>query len=223
MRAMILAAGLGKRMQPLTDHTPKPLVEVAGNPLIVHHLQKLARANIVEVVINLGHLGEKIQKALGDGSQWGIKIHYSVEDPILETGGGIYKALPQLGPEPFLVISADIFTDFPFESLPKFPPKLAHLVLTDNPPHHPKGDYALQGDEVRTEGGPLLNFGGIGVYRPELFADCQEGAFRLPALFQKAFLERAITGEYYQGLWHNIGTVTQLEKVNSLFANSAQS
>jgi len=212
MRAMILAAGLGKRLRPLTDHTPKPLLPVRGKPLIIHHLQALARAGIVEIVINVnhGHLGKKIEEALGDGQQLGVQIFYSIENPALETGGGIAKALPQLGPDPFLVVSGDILTDFPFERLPFEPKGLAHLVLVDNPPYHPQGDYALINGLVAEVGGPLLNFAGIGVYRPALFAGCPAGIFRLPSLFKKAFIEQQITGEYYSGVWHNIGTPEEL-------------
>ena len=214
MRAMILAAGYGKRMGDLTAHLPKPLLLLKGKPLISYHLHAMARAGIQEVVINLGYLGHKIEALLGKGEQFGVRITYSYEEPILETGGGIAFALPLLGKEPFLVVSADIFTDFPFECLPKFPNGLIHMVMVDNPVHHPRGDYALIGQEVRENEGQLLNFAGIAVYRPELFADCPKGAFPISLLFKKAIQARAVTGEYYAGLWHNIGTPAQLAELN---------
>lgn len=212
MRAMILAAGLGKRLQPLTDHLPKPLLSIQEKPLIVYHIEALARAGIVDIVINinLGHLGHKIKETLGDGRQWGVRIAYSEENPALETGGGIAKALPLLGSQPFLAVSGDILTDFPFDRLIPHPKGLAHLVLVDNPAYHTQGDYALANGFVSEIGPSLLNFGGIGIYRPELFANCPVGAFRLPSLFKKAFEINAVTGEYYSGLWHNIGTLEEL-------------
>ncbi len=211
---MILAAGYGKRMGSLTIDLPKPLLLLRGQPLISYHLRAMARAGIQEVVINLGYLGHKIEEALGQGEQFNVRIHYSYEEPILETGGGIVYALPLLGEAPFMVVSADIFTDFPFEQLPKFPKGLAHLVMVDNPSHHPTGDYGLVGEAVMESGGPLLNFSGIGVYRPELFVDCPKGAFPIALLFKKAIQSHAVTGEYYAGLWHNIGTPLQLSELN---------
>jgi MurNAc alpha-1-phosphate uridylyltransferase len=238
MRAMILAAGRGNRMRPLTDHTPKPLLEVAGIPLIVHHLHNLAKAGFREVMINLGHLGEKIEQKLGAGESFNLRLYYSYEDPILETGGGIAKVLSWLeskdettsastvsnqGSNPFLVISGDIFTDFPLEGLKLKSSKLAHLVLVDNPDHHPQGDYFLREDGTVCEtGSPLYNFAGIGVYRAQLFQDCPKGAFRLPDLFKKAFEHHAISGEYYRGRWVNIGTPQQLIQVNNEIQNSIQ-
>jgi MurNAc alpha-1-phosphate uridylyltransferase len=217
MRAIILSAGRGQRMRPLSEHTPKPLLTVAGLPLIVYHLQKFAKVGIHEIIINLGHLGEKLVSALGDGSRFGLHIEYSYEDPILETGGGIVKVLSKLGPEPFVAISGDVFTDFPFERLKIIPRGLAHLVLVDNPPHHRRGDYALVDNQfVAANGGPLLNFAGIGVYRPELFLDSPSAAFRLPDLFKPAFINRQITGEHYDGLWYNIGTPEQLDEVDKI-------
>lgn len=205
-------------MRPLSDHTPKPLLCIGGQALIVYHLQNLARSGIRDIVINLGFLGEKIEQLLGNGSRFGVRLQYSYEDPILETGGGIAKVLSWLGPEAFIALSGDLFTDFPFERLlaeeltiSLKEKRLAHLVLVDNPPHNPKGDFALLGNRVQPEGSPLYNFAGIGVYHPHLFENCPEGAFRLPMLFNKAFKENAITGEYYKGLWHNIGTPEQLK------------
>lgn len=221
---MILSAGRGNRLRPLTDHTPKPLLTIAGQPLIVYHLQKFAKVGIHDIIINLGHLGEKIEQFLGDGARFGVNIEYSYEDPILETGGGIAKVLSKLGPEPFVAISGDIFTDFPFErfkmkTLSEQPERLAHLVLVNNPPHHLRGDYALVADKfVAEQPGPLFNFAGMGVYRPELFSDCPRGAFRLPDLFKPAFINQQITGEHYAGLWYNIGTAEQLSEVNRMMS-----
>jgi N-acetyl-alpha-D-muramate 1-phosphate uridylyltransferase len=216
MKAMILAAGRGLRMLPLTLNLPKPLLAVKGTPLIVYHLQAFRRAGIHEIVINLGHLGSKIEQFLGDGRQWGVQIHYSYEDPILETGGGIAKALPLLGTDPFLVVSSDVFTDFPFEHLPREPQGLIHLVMVDNPSYHPKGDYALQEGNLLKTGETLFNFGGIGIYRPALFMGCPEGAFPVSTLFEKAINLHQATGEYYRGFWHNIGTPEQLAILNDL-------
>lgn len=221
MRAMILAAGRGNRMRPLSDHTPKPLLKVNEKSLIEYHLENLARANIREVIINLGHLGKKIEEALGDGDRWSLRIHYSYEDPVLETGGGIIKVLNKLGQDPFLVLSGDIYTDYPFAKLPSSPKGLAHLVLTDNPPHHPQGDFALIDNEIYEMGAPRLNFAGIGIYRPELFSDCPLGPVPLSTFFKKAIKLRAITGEYYKGLWHNIGTPEQLTFLNQSFSKNS--
>ncbi len=215
MRAMILAAGRGKRMQPLTDSLPKPLLTVKGRSLIAHHLKSLVRAGITEVVINVGHLGHKIEEALGNGAQYELAIQYSYEDPILETGGGVYKALPLLGPDPFIVISGDVLTDYPLEKCPKNPRGLGHLVMVDNPPYHPLGDFALVDGWLQESGGPLLNFAGIGVYHPEMFTECPRGAFPLSLLFKRAIRDWMLSGEYYQGLWHNIGTPEQLAELNA--------
>lgn len=211
MRAMILAAGRGKRMGFLTENTPKPLLKIKNKPLITHQIESLARAGIKDIVINLGYLGHKIEAALGHGKQFGVSIQYSVEDPILETGGGVAKALPLLGSDPFIVVSSDIYTDYPYEKLPKDPKGLVHMVMVDNPPYHPRGDYALIDGNIAETGRALLNFGGIGVYRPELFTGCPEGIFPLSVLYKKAIQAQQITGEYFQGVWHNIGTPDQLE------------
>ena len=211
---MILAAGRGERMRPLTDHTPKPLLKVKGQPLIVYHIKTLAKIGIKDIVINLGHLGHKIETALGNGDTWGVRIQYSYEDPILETGGGVVKALPLLGSDPFIVVSGDIYTDYPFERLPKNPTHLLHIVLVDNPPHQPRGDFALVDGFVLESGGPLLNFAGIYVYRPEFFEGCTVGVYSIGPLMRKMIRNRQVTGEYYQGMWHNVGTPQQLEEIN---------
>ncbi len=214
MRAMILAAGRGKRMGSLTDDIPKSLLAIKNKPLIIYQIEALRDAGVVEFVINLGYLGHQIEAALGNGKQWGVRIQYSFEEPVLETGGGVAKALPLLESDPFIVVSSDIYTDFPYKQLPTKPKGLVHLVMVDNPPHHPRGDYALVDGKIRKTGGPLFNFGGIGVYRPELFAGCPAGIFPLSVLYERAIQEQRISGEHYQGLWHNIGTPEQLVDLN---------
>lgn len=213
---MILAAGRGERMRPLTDHTPKPLLPAGGRPLIEYHIDALARAGFVDLVINHAHLGRRIEEALGDGSRFGVRIRYSPEQPALETGGGIFRALGLLGPAPFLVINGDIWTDLPFERLPREPVGLAHLVLVPNPDHHPDGDFVLDGMRIRVEGAPRLTFSGIGVYRPELFAGCTPGPFRLAPVLRAAMARGEVTGEHYDGRWLDIGTPERLANLAHL-------
>lgn len=211
MKAMILAAGRGERMRPLTDTTPKPLLRAGGRCLIEHHLDKLARAGIREVVINLGHLGAQIAACLGDGAAYGLSIRYSEEgESLLDTGGGIQRALPLLGAEPFLVVNGDIYSDIAFENLSCRPAGLAHLVLVPNPVHHPSGDFALVGDRVLAEGAPRLTFSGVGIYRPEFFAGCTAGAFPLAPLLRRAMAAGQVSGERYDGLWCDVGTPERL-------------
>ncbi len=216
MKAMILAAGRGERMRPLTDHTPKPLLPVAGQPLIVHHLKALHAAGIGEIVINTGHLGEQLPAALGDGRDWGVRIVWSPEPPeALETGGGIFQALPLLGSEPFLVVNGDVWTDYPFARLPTAPAGLAHLVLVSNPPHHPHGDFALATDGAAGESGePRFTFSGISVLRPELFAGCAPGRFPLGPLLRRAMAAGQVSGEHYAGGWRDIGTPQRLAELD---------
>jgi len=214
MKAMILAAGRGERMRPLTDAIPKPLLRVGGQCLIEYHLMALQRAGIREAVINLGHLGEQIQTLLGDGQRYGLSIRYSHEgDHILDTGGGIHHALPMMGEEPFLVINGDIFTDFPFESLRGREVALAHVVLVANPVHHPQGDFSLMGEMVHAEGEPRFTFSGIGVYRPELFAGCSAGVFPLAPLLRHAMAAGQVSGEFYAGMWCDVGTPARLSEL----------
>lgn len=220
MRAMILSAGRGKRMRPLTDTCPKPLLTVHHKPLIVYHIEALQRAGIKEIVINLGYLGQKIKEELGNGEKFGVDIQYSWEDPILETAGGIMQALPFLGDKPFIAVSADIFTDYPFERLPKEPEGLVHLVLTDNPPHHARGDFALSEGRINETDKPLYNFAGIGVYRQELFKDYKPQVLPLYPFYKKAIENNQITGEHYAGLWYNVGTPEQLLTLNQQFLQS---
>ena len=213
MKAMILAAGRGVRMRPLTDTTPKSLLAVGGKPLIVWQLEKLARAGFGEVVVNHAHLGDMIEAALGDGSRFGLAIHYSREGEALETAGGIAFALPLLGAEPFLVINADIYSDYDFSALAglNLQDRLAHLVLVDNPPQHPRGDFALEAGRVRESGGRLLTFSGIGVYAPRLFGGIPASAkVALAPLLRKAMAADLVSGEHYHGRWHDIGTAERL-------------
>ena len=215
MKAMLLAAGRGERMRPLTDRTPKPLLRVGGQTLIGHHIEALARAGFRELVINHAHLGAQLVAALGDGSEYGVHIDYSPEPPgALETGGGIFNALPLLGSEPFAVINADIWTDFDFTALPRQPEGLAHLVLVDNPAHHQGGDFALRNGRVSAERAPRLTFSGIGVYRTTLFDGCPGGAFPLAPLLRSAMAAGQVSGERYAGAWFDIGTPERLAEVN---------
>jgi N-acetyl-alpha-D-muramate 1-phosphate uridylyltransferase len=217
MKAMILAAGRGQRMRPLTDHTPKPLAPFRGGRLIDPLLQGLERAGVREVVINVCHLAQQIIDYLGDGRNYGLKIQYSREHQPggLETGGGVYQALPLLGTKPFLVVSADIVTDFPFDRLIRMPLQgLAHLVFVDNPSFHSQGDFHLQKDgRVTLQGENMLTFASISILHPQLFANCTPGKFPLLKLFRKAIAAQLMTGEHYQGIWENIGTIEQLQSL----------
>lgn len=210
MQAMILAAGRGERLRPLTDTTPKPLLEVQGQPLIVHHLKRLRAAGFTRIVINVAWLADRITQRLGDGSAYGVEIHYSEEpEGALETGGGILKALPLLGDRPFLVVNGDIYTDFPFSTLRKVLPAgdLAHLVMVSNPAHHSRGDFFLdEGHRLHADGAPRLTYSGIGVHRPEFFKDCPAGKFPMLPWWQKAMRAGRVSGERYDGLWRDIGT-----------------
>lgn len=219
MKAMILAAGRGERLRPLTDHTPKPLLVAGGRPLIEHLIESLVDEGFHELVINLGHLGQQIPERLGDGSRFGARIAYSPEGwPPLETGGGIFKALTLLGPDPFLVVNGDIAVEFPFGRLARQPVDQAHLVLVPNPPHHEAGDFPLSGGLVTSEG-QRHTFAGIGVYRPELFDGCQPGAFPLAPLLRRAIAAGRVSGEIHQGFWMDIGTVERLRAFDARIAS----
>lgn len=212
MRAMILAAGRGERLRPLTDELPKPLVEIAGKPLIEFHLEALAAAGFREVVINQGHLGDLLPDVLGDGSRWDVTIHWSDEQPeALETGGGIFKALPLLGSAPFLVINGDLWTDYPFARLRAVKCDWAHLVMVPNPAHNPYGDFGLSGARIRVSGDRKLTFSGIAVYHPRLFDGCQPGKFSVVPLVRSAMENHLVTGEVFQGGWNDIGTLERLD------------
>lgn len=216
MKAMILAAGHGTRMRPLTDHTPKPLLEVGGKPLIVWHIEKLARAGFRDIVINLAWLGWKIPAALGDGSRWNLALHYSDEqqEGALETAGGIVKALPLLGDEPFLVVNGDVWCDYPCQPYTLAHNDLAHLVLVNNPPHNLQGDFALNRERVASTGEPRYTFSGIGYYRPELFAGLPQGKHPLAPLLRNAMLAGQVSGECFNGDWRDIGTPERLAELD---------
>lgn len=213
MRAMILAAGRGSRMGVLTEKTPKPLLRVNDRFLIDYSIRALSDAGIKDIIINISYQAQQIKAALGSGMHYGVNILYSEEEEALETGGGIYKALPLLGPEPFIVLSADVVTAYPLQQLINKPCDLAHLVLVENPVYHPNGDFCLDSNKVRYGQGPTFTFGNIGLYRPELFANCKPGKFRLGDLLKEAIHQNRITGEFYQGSWHNIGTPNDLSQL----------
>jgi MurNAc alpha-1-phosphate uridylyltransferase len=216
MKAMILAAGRGERMRPLTDRTPKPLLPVAGKPLIEYHIERLARAGIRELVINHAHLGAMLETHLGDGSRWGLTIHYSPEKQALETGGGIFNALTLLGKDPFVVVNGDVWCDFDFSRLEHSTGRLAHLVLVENPQHHPVGDFVLRNGAVMEGDVGRLTFSGIGLYHPLLFAGCRGGAFPLAPLLRSAMRDHQVSGERHDGYWIDVGTpdrLAELERV----------
>jgi len=218
MKAMILAAGRGERMRPLTDTTPKPLMEVRGKALIFRLIESLVHADIREMVINHAHLGNSIETALGDGRRFGAAIRYSREAEALETAGGIAYALPLLGEEPFVVVNGDIFCDFDFSILVTraLGKHLAHLVLVANPPHHPEGDFSLDGTQVLDTGKPEWTFSGIGLYRPELFEDIRPGSKgQLAPLLRAAMARKQVSGEVHRGMWHDVGTLERLAALNS--------
>ena len=221
---MILAAGRGDRLRPLTDTTPKPLLRVGGRRLIEYHLDALARAGVTDTVINTAHLSGQISAALGDGSRYGLRIQYSVEpDTALETGGGIVHALPMLKSDPFLVINGDIWTDYPFSGLPSTIPALAHIVLTDNPEHNPSGDFGLDGRSVSAPNAPgadTLTFTGIGLYRHALFENLASGRFPLAPILINAMAADRVTGEYYAGRWVDVGTPERLAELNDELCRS---
>jgi len=214
MRAMILAAGRGERLRPLTDTIPKPLLKVGGKALIEHHLERLAVAGFREVVINLSHLGEKIRDTLGNGATWGLNIRYSPEPPgALGTGGGIQQALPLLGESPFAIINGDVFSSYPLARLRAIKCDHAHLVLVPNPAHNPNGDFVLKGGYITEEGDARHTFSGISVYHPRFFDSVTAGNFSVVPMLQAAMALQQVTGELYKGVWHDIGTPERLEKL----------
>jgi N-acetyl-alpha-D-muramate 1-phosphate uridylyltransferase len=221
MRAMILAAGRGERMRPLSDSTPKVLLELRGKPLIVRLIEALVRAGVREVVINHAHLGHMIEAALGDGRRFGVAIGYSREAEALETAGGIAKALPLLGDAPFLAVNGDIWCDFDFSSLVSRGLKrdLAHLVLVANPPHHLGGDFFLTGSRVAETGSSRYTFSGIGLYHPRLFASVKAGSKgQLAPLLRAAMGRGLVSGELHRGVWHDVGTPQRLAELNESVA-----
>jgi len=218
MKAMILAAGRGERMRPLTDRTPKPLLTAGSHTLIEYHLMALVAAGFREIVINHAYRGGQIEDYLGDGRRYGACIRYSSEgNTPLETGGGILRALPLLGKTPFVLINADIWTDFPYARLRnKVNDRLAHLILVANPPHHLQGDFALDGESVNNNGTPCYTFSGIARYHPELFSDCRPEAFPLAPLLRRAVEKNQVSGEIYRGQWMDIGTPRRLTALRRL-------
>jgi MurNAc alpha-1-phosphate uridylyltransferase len=216
MKAMILAAGFGKRMRPLTDHCPKPLLPVAGKPLIVHHLERLCDAGIHDVVINVSYRAKQIMDAIGDGSAYGLRVHWSRETAPLETGGGIQQALPMLGEAPFLLVNGDVWCD----ALPTLQAlqedDLAHLMLVDNPSHHPAGDFALSEGRVTLTSTPYLTFAGISIIHPALLDGHPKGAFALAPLLKAAINNHRVSGEHYPGRWIDVGTPERLAALENL-------
>lgn len=214
MKAMILAAGRGERMRPLTDSLPKPLLAVGGKPLIVHHIEKLAAAGVTTLVINHAWLGHKLLEALGDGSAFGVQIHWSAEASALETAGGIVQALPLLGPAPFLVINGDTWLDLDYRTLVTQPlgEDLAHLWLVPNPPQHPGGDFSLNAGRVQDA--PAFTFSGVGLYDPAAFADLSPGARKLAPLLRDWMAQGRVGGSLLAGEWRDIGTVSRLRELD---------
>lgn len=218
---MILAAGRGERMRPLTDTTPKPLLKVGGKPIIHYQIESLARAGIRRLVINHSYLGADIEKQLGDGGRWGVSIQYSPEPgTALETGGGIHNALGLLGEGPFLVINGDVWTDYDLARIGCPAGKLAHLILVDNPAHNREGDFSLQNGSISSDPGARLTFSGIGVYRAELFDDCEGGAFPLAPLLRTAAADGKVSGERFHGKWIDLGTPLRLKELDDMLTPS---
>jgi len=232
MNALIFAAGFGQRLRPLTEHTPKPLLPVGGKPLIVWHLEHLAALGIRDVIINTSWLAGQFPAQLGDGRRWGVRLHYSFEGDVpLETGGGLLNALPLLGDGPFIAVNGDVWSDFDFARLPREPAGLAHLVLIDNPDHHPHGDFHLRADgQLAADGPDKLTFSGIGVYRPQIVDDWRSvigpcaGAEQIPPRFPLAPLLRAamargqVSGEHHTGAWCDVGSLERLVQVRAELA-----
>jgi MurNAc alpha-1-phosphate uridylyltransferase len=212
--ALIFAAGLGERMRPLSDATPKPLLRIGARTLIEHHIEKLAAIGVREIVINTSHLAAQFPHALGDGARWNLSIRYSYEgERPLETGGGIRHALPLLGDAPFIGVAADIVSDYDYSKLPAEPAGLAHLVMVPNPAFHPRGDFFLDGSRLNENGvGERLTFSSIAVYRPELVAGAKAASFKLLPHFERAMREGKLSGERFDGHWTNIGTPEQLRE-----------
>ena len=211
---MILAAGRGERLRPLTDETPKPLIKVAGKSLIEYHLENLARAGFKEIIINTAWLAEKIHQQLGDGSDYGVTIHYSDEGKALETAGGIIHALPLLGDEPFLVVNGDIWCDLDFSTLENLKPSAqAHLILVNNPEHNPSGDFSLQKGSIVNVGESMHTYSGIGIYNPGFFEGQKTGALPLAPILRKKCEASLISGELYNGMWTDVGTMQRLDEL----------
>jgi len=216
MRAMLLAAGRGERMRPLTDDTAKPLLSVGGHALIDYHLRALGQAGVAQVVVNLSWQAEKIRRHVGEGGRFGLEVHFSEEGPVpLETGGGIHRALPRLGPGAFLVVNADVWTDYPLAGLALPADSLAHLVLVPNPGHHPGGDFPLDRSGRIVAEGARLTYSGLGAFHPELFAGCEPGRFPLKPLLDRALAFGRLSGELWEGRWFDVGTPVRLAALDA--------
>jgi MurNAc alpha-1-phosphate uridylyltransferase len=215
VKAMILAAGKGERMLPLTKETPKPLLQIGDKSLIQYHIEALAEASVSEIIINTGRFGEKIEKVFGNGKEYGVNIRYSHEgsEP-LGTGGGVLNALPLLGSSPFILINGDIYTNFNFSSLNSHTDNLAHIILVDNPAHNSNGDFTLHGGLVGEKDKIMLTFGGIGVYQPRFFYDGDKQMISFIPALRRVINQKKVTGEHYQGKWHDVGTPERLRSVN---------
>ncbi len=220
---MILAAGRGKRLRPLTDECPKPLIKVSGKPLLDYHIENLSQAGVEEIIINISHLGQRIQDYIASKQKiWDLVIRFSYEPEALEVGGGIFKALPMLGTEPFIIVNGDVWTDYNYSVLPTEPGGLAHLVLVNNPPHNINGDFGLRADGFVVPD-PYLGkytYSGISVLRPELFAYSQAGAFAFAPLLESAMAQNALVGEFYGGVWSDVGTYERLQTLENALALS---
>jgi MurNAc alpha-1-phosphate uridylyltransferase len=222
MKAMILAAGRGERLRPLTDSIPKPLLPVVGRPVIEYTIAALVDAGFVDIVINVAYLGQAIEQALGNGDRFGAGLSYSREGETgLETAGGVVHALPLLGDGPFLVVNGDILTDFPFHRLRTQRSRPAHLVLVKNPPHHPGGDFCLDGDRLVSTGEEALTFSGIGVYTADFFSACRPGKLPLGPLLREAVKRNRVSAEVYQGFWMDLGTLDRLRLAEEQVSKAA--
>ncbi len=215
MKAMILAAGLGKRMRPLTTVRPKPLLKVNNKALIDYHLERLASAGVTDVVINHYWLGEQIEAHIGDGSAYGLKVLYSAETELLDTAGGMINALPLLGEQPFLLVNGDVWCDFPVASLLTRVPAAAHLVMVDNPAHNPEGDFSLRGETLSLGKSNTLTYAGIAVINPALFAGAEPGCLPLKPFLVSAIERGELTGEHFTGEWVDVGTPERLSELDA--------
>lgn len=218
MKAMILAAGRGERMRPLTNTLPKPLLEVHNKALIIYHIEKLSQAGFHEIIINIAHLGYKIEQALGDGSRWGVKIFYSDEQEsgALESAGGMKKALPLLGDAPFLVVNGDVYSDYDFDAEFELKGKKAHLILVPNPEHNPQGDFGLENGLVVNDAKQKYTFSGIAYYSPLFFQDVELQKSPLAPHLRKAIDKCEVSGELFNKMWHDIGTPKRLKEINDV-------
>jgi len=221
MKVMLLAAGVGERMRPLTDHTPKPLLKVAGTPLIEHHIRRLAEAGLTELVINVSHLAEQIMVYCGDGSRWGVSIAYSPEAKPLETAGGIINAMPLLGSKSFMVVNGDVWTDYPFAQLAaqELDGNEGHMIFVDNPPQHPLGDFSLSTPGkvgVKEQDAMGYTYAGLGLYSPDFFSGVTAGKLAMRPLLDKAILRGVVSGEYHGGEWADVGTPQRLRELDEM-------